>query len=43
MSMINWIASYPRSGSTWIRTILASYLLDAPLERAFNEIQNNCS
>ena len=25
-SMIIWIASYPKSGNTWIRSLLTSYL-----------------
>ena len=32
-----WLASYPRSGNTWLRTVLTGYLLDddgpAPLDR----------
>ena len=24
--MIIWIASYPKSGNTWVRSLLASYL-----------------
>lgn len=30
MSHINLIASYPRSGNTWMRVMLASYLINAP-------------
>jgi hypothetical protein len=29
MSQISWIASYPRSGNTWMRFMLTSYLMDA--------------
>jgi Sulfotransferase domain len=28
---ISWVASYPRSGNTWTRMMLASYLADAPM------------
>ena len=29
MSSIVWLASYPKSGSTWIRILLSNYLRDA--------------
>ena len=36
-SSVVWLASWPRSGSTWLRTVLTGYLLDddgpAPLDR----------
>ena len=31
MSGILWLASYPKSGNTWIRAFLANYLADRPL------------
>lgn len=30
MGGILWLASYPKSGSTWLRAFLANYLADAP-------------
>ncbi|MBI4868130.1 MAG: sulfotransferase domain-containing protein [Candidatus Wallbacteria bacterium] len=30
MSPIVWLASYPKSGNTWLRAFLANYLRDAP-------------
>ncbi len=27
--MIIWIASYPKSGNTWVRSLLSSYLFSA--------------
>lgn len=29
--MIYWIASYPKSGNTWLRMLLASWFADAPI------------
>jgi hypothetical protein len=29
--VITWIASYPKSGNTWARALLAQYLLDRPV------------
>ena len=34
MPLISWIASYPRSGNTWTRFMLTSYLMNAPLTSA---------
>lgn len=31
MSGILWLASFPKSGNTWVRAFLANYLADAPL------------
>lgn len=31
MSGILWLASYPKSGNTWVRAFLANYLADRPL------------
>lgn len=31
MSQITWLASYPRSGNTWTRFMLTSYMMDKPL------------
>jgi Sulfotransferase domain len=31
MSSVTWLASYPKSGNTWARVMLASYLLDGPV------------
>lgn len=33
MSQIMWIASYPRSGNTWMRVMLTNYLMNAPFSR----------
>ncbi|MFO1146480.1 MAG: hypothetical protein U1E33_08040 [Rhodospirillales bacterium] len=30
MGGILWLASYPKSGNTWLRAFLANYLADAP-------------
>lgn len=32
MPPVAWLASYPRSGNTWTRVMLASYLVDAQLD-----------
>ncbi len=31
MTSVNWIASYPKSGNTWLRFMLASYLTKEPV------------
>lgn len=33
MSQIMWIASYPRSGNTWMRVMLTNYLMNASFSR----------
>ncbi len=38
--MIIWIASYPKSGNTWIRSLLSSYLFSSHGEFNF-ELLNN--
>jgi hypothetical protein len=30
MNQIGWVASYPRSGNTWMRFMLTSYLVNMP-------------
>ena len=38
--MIIWIASYPKSGNTWIRSFLSSYLFSNKGEFNFNLLKN---
>lgn len=38
--MIIWIASYPKSGNTWIRSLLSSYLFSPNGEFSFNLLEN---
>ena len=38
--MIIWIASYPKSGNTWIRSLLASYLFSEDGQFAFELLKN---
>lgn len=35
---IVWLASYPKSGNTWMRVFLANYLFDRPSPMPINEI-----
>lgn len=34
-----WLASYPKSGNTWLRAFLANYLIDSPGPVSINEMQ----
>ena len=34
--MIVWIASYPKSGNTWVRALVSTYLYSANGEFNFN-------
>ncbi len=36
--MIFWLASYPKSGNTWIRTLLTNYLRDSDTPADINEL-----
>ncbi len=38
--MIIWIASYPKSGNTWIRSLLSSYLFSSNGEFSFDLLEN---
>lgn len=38
MSSILWLASYPKSGNTWLRVLLANYLRDAGAPASINEL-----
>ena len=38
--MIIWIASYPKSGNTWIRSLLASYLFSKDGKFSFKLLKN---
>ena len=38
--MIIWIASYPKSGNTWIRSLLASYLFSEDGQFSFQLLKN---
>jgi Sulfotransferase domain len=35
---IVWLASYPKSGNTWVRVLLANYLADKPRPVPINEV-----
>ena len=37
--MIIWIASYPRSGSTWIRALISTYLFSEKENKVFENIK----
>jgi len=39
-SMIIWIASYPKSGNTWIRSLLSSYLFSDDGKFSFKLLKN---
>jgi hypothetical protein len=34
-----WLASYPKSGNTWLRAFLANYFIDSPVPVSINEMQ----
>ena len=38
MAKITWLASYPKSGNTWMRVLLANYLRDADSPIDINEL-----
>jgi len=38
MTQILWLASYPKSGNTWLRAFLANYLLDARTPQDINAL-----
>ena len=38
--MIIWIASYPKSGNTWIRSLLSSYLFSEDGNFSFKLLEN---
>ena len=38
--MIIWIASYPKSGNTWIRALLSAYLFSEDGKFSFNLLKN---
>lgn len=40
MAGILWIASYPKSGNTWLRAFLANFLRDEPQPIPINELPN---
>lgn len=37
---VNWIASYPKSGNTWLRFMLASYLTGTPVSSVRTKVLN---
>jgi aryl sulfotransferase len=37
--MITWLASYPKSGNTWLRTLLTNYLRDADAPADINALE----
>ena len=39
-SMIIWLASYPKSGNTWIRSLLSSYLFSEDWKFNFKLLEN---
>lgn len=41
MSGIYWLASYPKSGNTWLRVLLSNYLRDAVEPADINELDIN--
>ena len=38
--MIIWIASYPKSGNTWVRSLLSSYYFSKDGKFNFNLLEN---
>lgn len=40
MSRIIWLASYPKSGNTWMRALLANYILDRPEPVRLSELND---
>jgi len=41
MGGIIWLASYPKSGNTWLRAFLANYLSNAPQALPINDLPNH--
>jgi hypothetical protein len=41
VSSILWLASYPKSGSTWLRVLLVNYLRDADAPADINDLREN--
>ncbi|UUX49927.1 sulfotransferase domain-containing protein [Nisaea acidiphila] len=39
MSRIIWLASYPKSGNTWVRALLANYVLDRDNPVSINDLR----
>ena len=35
---IHWLASYPKSGNTWMRAYLANYLMDPDEPVSINDL-----
>lgn len=42
MPGILWLASYPKSGNTWLRAFLANYIADPPAPISINDLPNYC-
>lgn len=42
MSGIVWLASYPKSGNTWLRALIANYRANAPAPVPINELPRHC-
>jgi len=42
MSGIVWLASYPKSGNTWLRALLANYRSNAPAPVPINDLPLHC-
>lgn len=42
MGNLIWLASYPKSGNTWLRSFLHNLLLDLPQSAAINELDQLC-
>ena len=40
MSGILWLASYPKSGNTWLRAFIANYMRNPPSALSINELPN---
>ena len=38
--MIIWIASYPKSGNTWVRSFLSSYVYSKKSNFEFDDLKN---
>ncbi len=39
MNKIYWLASYPKSGNTWVRIFLTNYLLDSDEPADINRLR----
>ena len=42
MGALIWLASYPKSGNTWLRSFLCNLLIDAPEPADINKLANFC-